>query len=439
MREQDYMQRQSADRLSRQEFLPGYSGITIRKEISGKKHLDKNGKMLIMENYIVKDGKKLRYGYTTGSCAAAAAKAAAVMLLTQQELSQIDLLTPKGILLHLDLIDVQKDEKSVSCAVKKDAGDDSDVTDGALIYARAQRLEPADFGIRQDPRIQICAGIGIGRVTKAGLDQPVGAYAINSGPRMQIQKAVSAVMRQQGFLGKIRITLSVPDGERLAEKTFNPKLGIVGGISIIGTSGIVEPMSEDALLSSIALELHVKAAAGEKHLILTPGNYGQDFIKDTLQISLDHAAACSNFIGDAFTLAWGEGFREILLIGHIGKLVKLGAGAWNTHSKYGDGRMEELSRCAREAGFFAFARDVLDCATTEDAVARMQALGIKEPIMRVLLAHIRRTLKRWKIKQGIPRTDGCTEVLLFTRQHGMIASTEGAERILEHVRADSQG
>lgn len=391
-----------------------------------------------MDHYIVKDGKKLRYGYTTGSCAAAAAKAAVVMLLTQQELSQIDLLTPKGILLHLDLIDVQKGEHFASCAVQKDAGDDRDVTDKALIYARAERLESAAFGNRQDPCIQICAGAGIGRVTKAGLDQPVGAYAINSGPRMQIEQAVSTVMRQQSFFGQIRITISVPDGEWLAKKTFNPKLGIVGGISIIGTSGIVEPMSEDALLSSIALELHVKAAAGERCLILTPGNYGQDFIKGTLQVSLDHAVTCSNFIGDAFNLAWDEGFRDILLIGHIGKMVKLGAGAWNTHSKYGDGRMEELARCAREAGFYAFAQAVFDCVTTEDAVAQMLAYGIKEPIMRVLMTHISQTLKRWKSKQGVMETDGCTEVLLFSRQHGMIASTEGAERILEHVRAESR-
>ena len=189
-----------------------------------------------MEEYIVKDGKKLRLGYTTGSCAAAAAKAAAWMLLTGRKKETIDLLTPKGISLKLDVLSITQTPQEVSCAIRKDSGDDPDATRDTLIFASVRKTDA--------PGIVIDGGTGVGRVTKRGLDQPVGAAAINSVPRQMIEENVQQVCRLCDYSGGICVVISVPDGEMLAKKTFNPRLGIVGGISILGTTGIVEPMSE---------------------------------------------------------------------------------------------------------------------------------------------------------------------------------------------------
>ena len=204
-----------------------------------------------MEEYIVKDGKKLRLGYTTGSCAAAAAKAAAYMLLTGRRKDTIDLLTPKGIRLHLTVEEIKITSSEVSCAIRKDSGDDPDATRGTLIFACVRKTDV--------PEILIDGGAGVGRVTKRGLDQPVGAAAINSVPRRMIEENVREVCALCGYDGGVSVVISVPEGEALAKKTFNPRLGIVGGISILGTTGIVEPMSEQALVDTIR---RAAAAAG---------------------------------------------------------------------------------------------------------------------------------------------------------------------------------
>ncbi|MGN1171449.1 MAG: cobalt-precorrin-5B (C(1))-methyltransferase CbiD, partial [Lachnospiraceae bacterium] len=188
-----------------------------------------------MEQFVYKDKKKLRCGYTTGSCAAAAAKAAAIMLFIGEKIDSVDLLTPGGVSLRLNVEETERNSDSVSCAVRKDAGDDADITDGILIYATVQRQEKQG--------IEIDGGEGIGRVTRPGLEQSPGSAAINSVPRRMIRDALSEVCDTFGYEGGLKAVIWAPEGTELAKKTFNPNLGVEGGISILGTSGIVEPMS----------------------------------------------------------------------------------------------------------------------------------------------------------------------------------------------------
>ena len=234
------------------------------------------------EKMTVKDNTtgKLRPGFTTGSCAAAAAKAAAYMLLFGREKKEISIVTPKGIVYHPQIVDIQREKESVSCAVIKDGGDDPDSTSGAHICARVTMLPAeresasrerqetplkrgSESGIRR-ACIFIDGGSGVGRVTKPGLDQPVGNAAINHVPREMIEKEVGEVCEAADFYGSLSVVISVPEGEEIAKSTFNPRLGIVGGISIIGTSGIVEPMSTQALLETIRVELRQKKAEGQR-------------------------------------------------------------------------------------------------------------------------------------------------------------------------------
>ena len=235
--------------------------------------VQKNG---LEDYYVIRNQKKLRFGYTTGSCAAGAARGAVRLLLGEDEISEVELMTPKGILLHLEILDRKRSENAASCAVRKDAGDDPDTTNGILVYAKVEK-----FLIRSDmeDRIVIDGGIGVGRVTKPGLSQKVGEAAINPVPRAMILQAVEEIADQYHYEGGLKVTISVPEGEKIARKTFNPRLGIVGGISILGTSGIVEPMSEKALIDSIRVEMTQHAAMGEQYMLVTPGNYGADYLR----------------------------------------------------------------------------------------------------------------------------------------------------------------
>ena len=251
-----------------------------------------------LENsYVIRNNKKMRLGYTTGSCAAAAAKGAAEMLLGGAALTEVSLMTPKGLLLHLELLDIRKEADAVSCAVRKDAGDDPDTTDGLLIYARVER------GSRtQESRILLDGGKGVGRVTKPGLNQPVGAAAINSVPRAMIYREVEEASEKYDYEGKLKVTIFVPEGEETAKKTFNPRLGIEGGISILGTTGIVEPMSEQALVESIRVEMSQHVAQGEEYLLVTPGNYGAEYLKEHYDLP-DHR-------GDTAYASWDQNLAE---------------------------------------------------------------------------------------------------------------------------------
>ena len=306
------------------------------------------------------------------------------MLRTGQPVSQVRIVTPSGVPLTLDVLDPVLGEDSASCAIRKDGGDDHDATSGLLIYAT---VRPIPQGIRVD------GGPGVGRVTKPGLDQPVGAAAINHVPRQMIEAAVAEAL--QGASGGMEVIISVPGGEEVGKRTFNPHLGIVGGISILGTSGIVEPMSEQALVDTTRVELNMCRAGGATDLLLTVGNYGDDFASCKLGLSLAGRIKCSNFIGQTLSDAISLGFRRVLLIGHIGKLVKLGAGIMNTHSAQGDARMEILVSCALARGASLEAlRAVAACITTEAALEELRRFGLLEETMKELGERIGQQLDR---------------------------------------------
>lgn len=336
-------------------------------------------------------GKLMRCGYTTGSCAAAAAKAAVTMLLGQSTVCEASIRTPGGGQLEIQVINASFNADVAECAVKKDSGDDPDVTDGALVYATVTRIPSG---------IVIDGGDGVGRVTKPGLDQPVGNAAINSVPRKMIFDEVAYVCAGHGYTGGISVVISVPVGEALAVRTFNPRLGIVGGISILGTSGIVEPMSNSAVAGAIRTELQVMAASSEKKLLVTIGNYGEQFVRDVLCIPLKNHIKCGNFIGETLAAASEAGFKNILVVGHIGKLVKLGIGIANTHSAYGDGRRETLISCVLRAGApLETLHDIDDCIATEAAVGLLRDSGFLPRTMEILSGLIEDTLSRQALNE----------------------------------------
>lgn len=373
-----------------------------------------------MEEYIEKDGKRLRLGYTTGSCAAAAAKAAVWMLLTGMRKEKISLITPKGIELEMDVKEINLAEETVSCAIEKDSGDDPDVTKGTLIFATVSRTE--------EPGVFIDGGEGVGRVTKRGLDQPVGNAAINSVPRQMIRENVEEVCKLADYHGGLSVVISVPEGAMLAKKTFNPRLGIEGGISILGTTGIVEPMSEQALVDTIQVELKQRRENGADYVLLTPGNYGSDFIRDGMGIDPAIAVQTSNFIGDALDLCRNLGFKGVLLIGHIGKLVKIAGGMFNTHSRYGDCRMDILAAQAAICGISpAGAAEMLDCVACDDAIRILKEEGICEETLNHLTQRVNKLLA---IRAGDEMEMGA---VLFSKVYGLLGKTDNTEELIKRI------
>ena len=382
--------------------------------------------MAKLELYIPVGRQKLRCGYTTGTCAAAAAAGAAARLLTGETLPAVRIATPAGVAVEAELLQHAAGEGWAACAVRKDGGDDPDVTDGALIFTRVERTDT--------PGIIIDGGEGVGRVTLPGLDQPVGAAAINSTPRRMIGEQMEAVMAKAGYTGGLRAVISVPEGEALAKRTFNPRLGIVGGISILGTSGIVKPMSEAALLDSLYLEMDQRRAAGTEDLLLTPGNYGESFAREVLGLNLDRWCMCSNYLGAAIDHAAGAGFRSVLVVGHLGKLIKAAAGCMNTHSKTADARRETLTAHAALAGADrALLRALFDSPTTDAGVELLKQAGLLGPVMASIGEALDGQLKR-RAGEGLT-----IEALFFSNQYGILGKTPGAERLLALHRAAPDG
>jgi len=383
----------------------------------------------------------MRYGFTTGSCAAAAAKAAAYMLLTGQEKTEITIRTPKGIFYQAKILDIHRMENEVSCAVEKDGGEDPDITTGAWIYAKVSyekvsyekasyaktsyakaSYAKASYAETETPKIRIEGGAGIGRVTRPGLDQPVGAAAINHVPREMITREVTEVCRLADYQGSLNVEIFVPDGAQLSEHTFNPRLGVIGGISILGTSGIVEPMSSQAIRDTIKVELTQRRSEGFDYVAVSPGNYGLDFMKKTYGYDLDRSIKCSNFIGETIDMAVELGFRKILLTGHIGKLIKVAGGIMNTHSREADCRMELLAAFAVKNHLESrYAYEILECATTQEALSILETHQKLHNIMESVVERICYYLKK--------RADGKleTDCIIYADPYGELARSKGVE------------
>ena len=371
--------------------------------------------------------KELRKGFTTGSCGAAAAKAALYMLLTGSVKDEIEIITPGGAVFRTEVKDIFREGNRVRCAVVKDGGDDPDVTTGLHVTAEVRAEERADG----DLEIQIEGGPGVGRVTLPGLDQPVGNAAINRVPRQMIEKALSEVAELLDFRGRIRVILSVPGGEAAAERTFNPRLGIEGGISILGTTGIVEPMSTRAILDTIRVELNQRKALGDRIAAVSPGNYGLNFMKETYGYDLNRSVKCSNYVGDTVDMVREMDFRGMLLTGHIGKLIKVSGGIMNTHSKEGDARMELLAAgVIRAGGSMDTLRGILNCRVTEEALGIIQAESpallrkSMESVMDRILYYLRK-----RAGEELP-----VECILYSNEFGLLAASPGAMDMLEELR-----
>ncbi len=387
------------------------------------------------ENYVYWHQKKLRRGYTTGTCAAAAAGAAASMLLSGETVQTVSILTPKGIRLSLEVEETTAGAGWVSCAVRKDGGDDPDVTHGMLVFARVElagdgKEEPGWYSWGDKPKMKLDGGPGVGRVTKPGLACPVGMAAINPVPRSMIFSQVEEACRRAGFFGNLQIRVSIPGGEEQAKKTFNPHLGIVGGLSVLGTTGIVEPMSEAALIETIRLSLKQMAALGRKNLIVVPGNYGETFLKESLGLPLDLGVKCSNYIGETLDMAAELGFRSLLLVGHGGKLVKLAAGIMNTHSSQADGRREILAAYGAACGASQrTVEEILQAATVDQCLNLLEKEALQGLVMERIMDRIDFYIKK--------RAGGSlqAEALLFTNEKGVLGMTPGAGKLLADFQA----
>ena len=376
------------------------------------------------EHYVRSGQKLLRCGYTTGTCAALGAAGAARLLLTGHAPETVALRTPKGIVVEVAPIFCRKTDTGAECAIRKDGGDDVDVTTGLPVIASVV-LEPDAPGVR------IFGGEGVGRVTKPGLDQPVGEAAINHVPREMIAEALQKEAESAGYAGGFAVTVSIEGGAEVAKRTFNPHIGVEGGLSVLGTSGIVEPMSEQALLDTIQLEMNqarLRLHPGTpQRLILAPGNYGLDYLHSTLpRLEKIPVVKCSNFIGDTLDMAAAAGFEEVLLIGHVGKLCKLAGGIMNTHSHTADCRTELFCTYAALSGAGQeVCAALLHAATTDACIEILDKAGLRAPVLAGLVDAIQTHLDR--------RAAGAFRVgaILFSNQHGPLGQTQTAKELLQ--------
>ena len=320
----------------------------------------------MLERTIFKNGKQLRYGVTTGSCAAAAAKAA-MMALLGQTVSCVRIHTPKGWTVDLEIEYSRPSNDGMLCAVRKDAGDDPDITNGMLVEAHCRLVD--------EPGIRIEGGQGVGRVTRKGLAIPPGEAAINPIPRQMIMHEIAELLPPNKG---VRVEIRLPSGEDLARKTFNPRLGVVGGLSVLGTTGIVEPMSDEAIKQSMDLEVNVAAEAGHRRLVLTPGNHGLEMVA-RLGLLDEAAIKIGNYLGYMLDQCVAHGIREVLLLGHIGKLVRLAGGVFDSYNRVADARIEIMAANLAWLGApQAIIGELFECTTTEAALEVVDRHGYSQ-------------------------------------------------------------
>ncbi|WIF94960.1 cobalt-precorrin-5B (C(1))-methyltransferase CbiD [Caminicella sporogenes] len=372
----------------------------------------------MLDRYVFKNGKKMRYGYTTGSCAAAASKASTFMALNGQIISKIEIDTPKGWKLNLEIVNPKiLDDGSAVCYVKKDGGDDPDITNGILIGAKVK--------ITDNPEIIIKGGKGVGIVTKPGLYLPVGSPAINPVPLKMIKSEIKKILPENKG---VQITIIVPEGEKIAKKTFNPKLGILNGISILGTSGIVEPMSDEAFKESLAIEFKMLVQKGIDKVVLVPGNYGEEKAAKYFGIEKRYIIKTSNFIDFMLNKCVELNIKKALLIGHIGKLVKVSAGIFNTHSKIADARREIIGANLALLGASSdVIREIFNCVTTEAAVNVIEKYGY---------SLVYEVLCKRAEERCMDYSYGELEVgvIMFSMEKGILHIGDNAKKILEEFK-----
>lgn len=362
------------------------------------------------------NGKSYRKGYTTGSCATAAAKVAALMALRQQVINQVSIVTPSGITLRLNVEQPLICGQQASAAIRKDGGDDVDATHGMLIFAQVV--------LNDSGSITIGGGEGVGTVTRKGIGLPIGSAAINRTPRQTIEQAVREVIGPERGAD---ILIFAPEGEERAQKTYNGRLGILGGISIIGTTGIVTPMSEESWKRSLALELEMKRAQGMTSVILVPGNHGERFVQEHMQIDAERVVTMSNFVGYMLQEAQRLGFQRVVLVGHLGKLIKVAAGIFHTHSHIADGRMETLvARLALLGAPHEFLRAVFECSTTEAAMELIEQQGwqaVYDDIAQAICERVKQMLR-------FAPQPFCCDVVLFSFDNVVLGSNRPINEIV---------
>ncbi|MCM1497682.1 MAG: cobalt-precorrin-5B (C(1))-methyltransferase CbiD [Clostridium sp.] len=388
-----------------------------------------------MERYIMKNQKRLRSGITTGTCAAAAARAAAMKLLglpVRKTEDSVAVCMPKGITVNVPVAFVSATDNFCEYMVVKDSGDDPDVTDGVKVYARVERLSGMVSGTAfhsgDYSGLYLEGGSGIGRITQEGMEQAVGQAAINIVPREMIFQAVGEVCRQEEYHGALLITVSIPEGKELAGKTFNPRMGIEGGLSVLGTSGILEPMSERAIVGTIEAEIKLLAAQGKRQLLAAPGNYGQSYIKDYLHLDIEKSVKCSNYIGETIDLAIAYGMERFLLVGNIGKLVKLAAGIMNTHSRVADARAEIFAvHAILGGGTTEMAEVLMKCVSTEQMLEHLEEWKLREPVLKSICGKIEQHMG-YRIGEKME-----FGVVLFSERFGYLGQTDGAGRLCEYM------
>ena len=405
-----------------------------------------------MEEYVYIDGKKYRRGYTTGSCATGASKAAVYMLITKNRINTINIDTPKGIPLLLKVDNINISDTFVECSIKKDGGDDIDATHTMDIYARAEIVAKNDknkgyltlkdidsLSTNSECKselykfIRVYGGTGIGVVTKKGLSVDVGKPAINPTPLKMINHEIRKLIVDnfESILGNdkvLKITIFAPQGETVAKKTFNPRLGIVGGISIIGTTGIVEPMSDDGWKKSLSIELQMKKEQGLDKIILVPGNHGEQFIREKLNLDIKYVVRVSNFIGYMIKEAQRIGYKKILMAGHIGKFIKVSAGIFNTHSKVADARSEILvANLALMGARYEFLNKINQCVTTEEAVELINNSEYRE-VYNILSNKCRERVKQYLNEDS---DDIDVEVIIFSMDKSLLGKSDNTDDLVE--------
>lgn len=388
-----------------------------------------------MERYVVKNQKKLRCGITTGTCTAAAAKAAATFLLLGIAQEEAVIHTPKGVTVQVPVFIEEHNTERVVCYVIKDSGDDPDVTNRAKIYVCVEKWSEDNgqkenaFFSEQYPNLILDGGQGVGRVVREGLEQKVGQAAINTVPRSMVFDAVHEICELAEYQEMLLITIFVPAGEELAKKTFNPRLGIEGGISILGTSGILEPMSEKAIVDTIETEIRQQSYLGRENLLVMPGNYGQSYASEYLKLDLAGSVKCSNYIGETIDLAVTYGMKRFLLVGNIGKLVKLAAGIMNTHSRMADGRCEIFAvHAVLCGGDQQLVQEIMGCMNTEQMLTILEERGIRQAVCDSICQRIEEYMEH-RIGENMQYG-----VILFSEHFGWLGQTKEAENVLAVLR-----